>query len=132
MLNKVLDMQCQRDEEFAQIHGMMKMAISAQTQSDSSIDGIKEDAARSAYEERQKIITRISKNERFRDLFEETYLMIISDGGNQAEVEKEKLKAFYWSSIITCKASDIVLAGHGINQIQMHQLIQKYQLANKP
>ena len=81
---------------------------------------IPEETAIQMYRERDEIINGYNRSEQFKEMFEEIYIMVISQdeaGEKSEEVSRAEQKAFFMSGIIKCKANDIVTNKHGFTEM---------------
>ena len=92
---------------------------------------IPEEKAIQMYRERDEIIHGYNKSEQFKEMFEEIFIMVISqdEGGKKSEeVTKAEQKAFFMSGIIKCKANDFISDKHGFTEMQLETAVVKHDL----
>ena len=90
-LNMLLAMQCERDGDFSKLHKNMKHSILFSNVRDGEGNENKKlidlKQAEEAIERRSVLITELSKNEDFREVFEEVYVLIIAKTEESDELE---------------------------------------------
>ena len=80
---------CSENSEFNELHTKMKTKI----ENEFMFSEISEVDATKLYDHRQSLITEISKSGRFKEMFEEIYALIITDGSDKFDIQQRKDEA---------------------------------------
>jgi hypothetical protein len=97
-------------------------------------DDIPAEKAIQIYRERGEMIDKYSRSEQFKEMFEEIYIMVISQDEHAEkteEVHKAEQKAYFFKGIIQCKSNDIVTNKYGYTEMQLEQSVIKNGLTGK-
>ena len=130
-LDKFIEV-CERNDpdNFKVYHEMIRAGIAGgKPKYFVKFDDLPEEKAKQAFEMREKLITEFSKNKQYKEMCEEVYMLIIAGSKNDKELDEMKMKTWFQSQVIKCKANDLVCTKFGYDENQIEEAFDKFKLA---